>query len=171
MDIISYLAIGILVGWTAVLVGVQGASPDAGPVPKRVLQATWHNNNPEMEKKIELAENLLINNQQQAEQLISSLIAEFSYNGMPYMLAGDLFLYRQQPIQAMHSYRQAVDLNLDFLDKKTPLYQGKKIRNVVNEAEEAINKTLSKQKGDPIMRKLKKEVYYMKRRLAGSCGN
>ena len=171
LDKISYLAIGILTIWIAVLIGIQKPnSNDANTLPGRVLNTVQYNN-PELEKKIELAKNLLPDNRQRAEELISSLITEYPYNGMPYLLEGDLFLYRQQPVQAMHSYRQSVDLNLDFVDKKTPLYQGKKIHNTVNEAEEVINGSLAEQKDDPVMKQYKKEVYYMKRRLAGSCGS
>ena len=171
LDKISYLAIGILTIWIVVLIGIQKPNPnDANTLPRRVLHTIQYNN-PELEKKIELAKNLLLDNRQKAEELISSLITEYPYNGMSYLLEGDLFLYRQQPVQAMHSYRQAVDLNLDFVDKNTPLYQGKKIHNTVNEAEEVINVSLAGEKGDPVMKKYKKEVYYMKRRLAGSCGS
>ena len=170
LDKISSLAIAILMTWSAVLIGIQKSKPtDASNLPRRDWHATQFNS-VELEKKIELAKNLLFDSPQKAEELISSLITEYPYNGMSYLLEGDLFLYRQQPVQAMHSYRQAVDLNLDFLDKKTSLFQGKKISNTVNEAEEVINISLDTKKDDPEMKKYKKEVYYMKRRIAGSCG-
>lgn len=87
------------------------------------------------------------------------------------MLAADYHLRRQEPVATMHAFRQALDLNMDYLEKKTPLYQGKKIRNTTREAEKLINTALAANPNDVQMRKNREELYYMLRKLAGGCGD
>jgi hypothetical protein len=83
---------------------------------------------------------------------------------------GDLMMRKQKPVAAMYSYKEGVDLNPDYVDKKTQLFQGRKIRNTVKEAKEIIETALSKHPGDKEMKEAKKSLYYLLRRLAGSCG-
>ena len=64
----------------------------------------------------------------------------------------------------------AVDLNPDYLDKKAPDFQGKKIKNTVNEARHLIEVELNKNSADKDLRSYRKTVYYMLRKIAGSCG-
>jgi len=171
LDKFSVLAILIFAAWALFLIRIQMAAPDSrANARKQKIQAAQYNDL-ELERKIKLARDLLTADMQKAEKIISDLMEEFPYSGKVYFLKGDFYLYRQQPVQAMHFYRLAVDLNLDFLDKKTPLFQGKKIRNVVAEAKQVINKALVVQPDDAVLQRQKKEVYYMLRRIAGSCGS
>lgn len=127
--------------------------------------------NPELDKKIQIAENLLIqDNLEKTEMLINSLIKEFPYEGKLFMLKGDLLMRRQQPVAAMYQYKEAIGLNPDFLDKKTKLFQGKKIKVTVEEAMAAIESGLRQQPGNNQLKDDRETVYYMKRKLAGSCG-
>jgi hypothetical protein len=70
----------------------------------------------------------------------------------------------------MLAYREAVDLNPDYLDKKAPDFQGKKIKNTVNEARQLIEVELNKNSADKDIQSYRKTVYYMLRKIAGSCG-
>jgi hypothetical protein len=70
----------------------------------------------------------------------------------------------------MDSYRNGIDLNPDYLDKKTKVFQGKKIKATVLEAKAAIDKELKADSGNGDLRQKRKTVYYMLRRIAGSCG-
>lgn len=170
LDKFSVLAIVVFSAWAFFLILIQTEAPDSRAIVRRQKIQAAQYNDLELERKMKLARDLLAGNMQKAEEIISGLMEEFPYSGRVHLLKGDLHLYRQQPVQAMHSYRQAVDLNLDFLDKKTPLFQGKKIRNTVEEAEQTINKALTVQPDDAVLQRQKKEVYYMLRRIAGSCG-
>lgn len=105
-----------------------------------------------------------------AEALVSELKQKYPYQGEPRMLMGDLLMRRQEPVRAMHEYREAIELNPDYLDKKTPLFQGKKLKVAVGEALAVINKQLEQNPGNEPLRKEKKTVYYFYRRIAGSCG-
>jgi hypothetical protein len=86
------------------------------------------------------------------------------------MLGGDLLMRKQDPVRAMYEYKQAVDLNPDYLDKKTPLFQGKKLKVSVSEALTEIEGRIRKSPGDESLKREKKEIYYFYRRIAGSCG-
>lgn len=106
-----------------------------------------------------------------AGELLDGLIAEFPYEGGPHMLKGDFFLRQQQPIAAMLEFRQGVDLNPDYLDKKmTDVFQGKKVKRTLEEARRAIDAGLAANPGDPAMRQHREILYYMLRKVAGSCG-
>lgn len=127
--------------------------------------------NPELDNKIQLARRLLAhNNLEQTEIIADSLIGEFPFAGEPYMLKGDVLMRRQQPVAAMYEYKNAVELNPDFLDKKAEVFQGKKIRLTVEEALMVIRSGLQQTPGDPQLRDARKAGYYMKRKIAGSCG-
>ena len=70
----------------------------------------------------------------------------------------------------MYEYKEAISLNPDFLDKKTKEFQGKKIKVTVEEAMTAIETRLQNNPGDDQLKDHRQTVYFMKRKLAGSCG-
>lgn len=105
-----------------------------------------------------------------ADVLLGELLEKYPYEGEPHMLRGDIMMRKQDPIKAIFAYREAVDLNPDYVDKKTPLFQGRKIKIAVKEAKDSIDKSLSKNPGDSAMKKARKTLYYLLRKLAGSCG-
>ena len=86
------------------------------------------------------------------------------------MLKGDILMRRQQPIAAMYEYKEAISLNPDFLDKKTKSFQGKKIKVTVDEAMAAIESGLNQNPGNSQLKDDRQAVYFMKRKIAGSCG-
>ena len=169
LDKLSLLAIIILVVSASFLVAVN--ADDAQDRDQFVVQQQMRVFNPELDKKVKVARNLLENNNLlKAEELATVLISEYPYDGAPYMVIGDIALRRQDPVAAMESYRSAIDLNPDFLDKKTEVYQGKKIKATVLEAKVSIEKDLAASSGNGDLREKRKTVYYMLRRIAGSCG-
>jgi hypothetical protein len=127
---------------------------------------------PELDKKLATAVALLNGGDPaKASELLDALIVEFPYEGGPHMLKGDLFIRKQQPVEAMLEFRQGVDLNPDYLDKKiTALFQGKKVKSTLEEARLAINAGLARNPGDQALRQQREVLYYMLRKVAGSCG-
>jgi len=127
---------------------------------------------PEYAAKVMTAEQLLkAGNLDKLKPLLDEMVAGYPYQAEPFMLMADYHLRRQEPVAAMHAFRQALDLNMNYLEKKTPLYQGKKIRNTTREAEALINVALAANPGNAQMRKSREELYYMLRKLAGGCGD
>jgi hypothetical protein len=127
---------------------------------------------PELDQKMAAATMLLNGGDLvKAGALLDALIAEFPYEGGPHMLKGDLFLRKQQPVEALLEYRLGVDLNPDYLDKKmVEVFQGKKIKSTLEEARRAIDAGLARTPGDATLLEQRKVLYYMLRKVAGSCG-
>lgn len=123
-----------------------------------------------LESKVRLIRGLLEgNNLNKAEMLVRELIQQHPYEGEPRMLMGDILVRKQQPVEAALEYKEAVDLNPDYLDKKTALFQGKKLRITVNEALDDIEKGLRTSHDEEKLKRARKIIYYLQRRIAGSC--
>ena len=110
------------------------------------------------------------NNIKKAGAILEGLLEKYPYEGEPHMLMGDIMMRKQDPVAAIYSYKEAVDLNPDYVDRKAPLFQGRKIKVAIDEARENINAALSESPADGKMKKAKKTMYYLLRKLAGSCG-
>ena len=138
----------------------------------RLANAAAQAASPEYSARIKAAEQLLeAGNMGKLKPLLDELIGGHPYQAEPLMVLADYYIRRQEPMAAMHAFRQALDLNLDYLEKQSPLYQGKKIRNTVREAEEQLNLARVKSPADPTIRESRQEVYYMLRKLAGGCSD
>ena len=105
-----------------------------------------------------------------AEALARELVQNHPYEGESHMLLGDLYMRKQEPLKAVHQYKEAVDLNPDYLDKKTPLFQGKKLKVSVGEALAEIERQVQSDPGNDALKSEKKLIYYLYRKIAGSCG-
>lgn len=169
LDKLSLLAIVILIVSASFLVAVY--ANDTEGQEQFVARQQVRVFNPELDRKVKVAKDLLENNNlQKAEELATGLISEYPYDGAPHMVIGDIELRKQDPVAAMESYRNAIDLNPDFLDKKTEVFQGKKIKATVLEAKNIIEDHLGETPGNDELREKRKTVFYMLRRIAGSCG-
>jgi len=124
----------------------------------------------EIEHKVRLIKNILEGgNLSKAEILTKELIEEHPYEGELRIMMGDVFMRKQEPIMAVLEYKEAVDLNPDYLDKQTPFFQGRKIEVAVREALSVIERNIEKNPKDASMKKYRKDVYYLQRRVAGGC--
>ena len=110
------------------------------------------------------------NNIQKAETVAGDMLAKHPYDGVPHMMMGDIMIRKQDPVAAMFAFREAVDLNPDYVDKKTSFFQGRKIKNTIEEAKVIIKEKLSSSPVGEDMKKAKNTMYYLLRKLAGSCG-
>ncbi len=168
LDKLSLLAIIILVVSTSFLVAVYA---DDTREQNQAIRQQVRIFNPELDKKVKVARDLLENNNLlKAQELATALISEYPYDGAPHMIIGDVQLRKQDPVAAMDSFRNGIDLNPDYLDKKTKVFQGKKVKATVMEAKAIIEKDLKADPGSSVLKKKRKTVYYMLRRIAGSCG-
>lgn len=172
LDKISIWVIIILVISSFVL--ASGYRSEAGPerkAAKKKASAGFTVVNAEVENKVKLARNFMeSDNLEKAEVLVKELMQKYPYEGGPHMVMADIFLRRQQLLKAMPEYKEAIDINPDYLDKNTPLFQGKKIKSAVTEALAEVEKRLEAVPGDADMKEQRKTIYYLERRIAGSCG-
>ncbi len=121
--------------------------------------------------QVKILKNLIeANNLHKAEALLNELFGKYPYEGELHILMGDVMMRKQDAVGAIYKYKEAVDLNPDYLDKKTPLFQGHKIKVAIKEAKVRINMTLSESPDDQEMKAAKKNMYYLLKKLAASCG-
>jgi tetratricopeptide (TPR) repeat protein len=71
--------------------------------------------------------------------------------------------------ESLASYRQALDREPDYIDKKSPLFVGKDIKRHVDESQEKLQREATLKPGDASITKALEELLYVKRRLAGGC--
>jgi hypothetical protein len=171
LDRWAAFSVTMLVACTATLLLAEASRPtpeqtEPRPIPGRNFFA-----DPELDDKVLLARRLLAHdNLEQTEMIANSLVEQFPFAGEPYMLRGDILMRRQQPVASMYEYKNAVELNPDFLDRKSDHFQGRKIRATVEEAMAVITAGLRQNPKDNQLRDDRRTLYYMKRKLAGGCG-
>jgi tetratricopeptide (TPR) repeat protein len=172
LDRVSIWAIVILIiSSFALISGHMGeARPD-----RNVQKRTTFTENPgasgEADGKFKVVRNLMAaGNLGKAEMLAKELILKYPYEGEPHMMMGDILMRRQEPVRAMFEYKEAIDLNPDYLDKKTSLFQGKKLKIAVSEAMDVLEKRIKAAPRDDSLSNDKKIIYYLQRKIAGSCG-
>ena len=171
LDKITILGVTVLTLYASVLLFMSNDQTQPDQTRKRNQPVQQYIINPDLDNKIKMAKNLMEqDNLEKTELLVNSLVGEFPYEGKLYMLKGDILMRRQQPIAAMYEYKEAISLNPDFLDKKTKSFQGKKIKVTVDEAMAAIESGLNQNPGNNQLKDDRQAVYFMKRKIAGSCG-
>lgn len=105
-----------------------------------------------------------------AEPLVAGLLKSSPYEAELHMLMADVLMSRLDSVASLAYYRDAVDLNPDYLDRKTRSFQGKKIKSAVEEARGELELGLERDPNDARLLQAKKTLYYLQRRIAGSCG-
>jgi tetratricopeptide (TPR) repeat protein len=137
---------------------------------QRIAAADTSSEHVETENTIKLIKNIIeADNLDQAEILIENLMQKYPYEGEPHMLMGDILMRRQEPVKAVLEYKEAIGLNPDYLDKKTPLFQGKKLKVAVGEALAEVDKRMRLNPSDESMKNNRKTIYFLQRKIAGSC--
>ena len=171
IDRVSIWAIVILIiSSFALITGHMGEARPERQVQQRMGIADVPVVRGELDSRVNLIKNLMeADNFSKAETLLKELIQQYPYAGEPHMLMGDLFMRRQEPVKAVFEYKEAADLNPDYLDKKTPLFQGKKLKAAVKEALAEIDRRIGLNPADESMKSDRKIIYYLQRRIAGSC--
>ena len=71
--------------------------------------------------------------------------------------------------ESLADYRQAVDSEPGFIDRKSPLFVGKRIKEKVDESQEKLQREMQLKPNDLSVKKALDDLLYLKRRLAGGC--
>ena len=171
IDRASIWAIVILIiSSFALITGHMGEAKPERQVQQRLENAGMPVLHGELDSRVNVIKNLMETaNFIKAEKLLRELMQQYPYAGEPHMLMGDLLMRRQEPVKAVFEYKEATDLNPDYLDKKTSFFQGKKLKIVVKEALDEIDRGLGLNPDDEALKNSKKAVHYLQRRIAGNC--
>ena len=71
--------------------------------------------------------------------------------------------------ESLASYRQAIDQEPGYIDRKSPLFVGKSIKQKVDDSQEKLQREMQLKPGDMSVKKALDDLLYLKRRLAGGC--
>ncbi len=173
LDKISALAIAsLLIGSFVVIHGHTNEAKPVRNIQQGIVAAENSASIEDLNAKSNVIRNLMeAGNLTRAEVLTRELLQQYpSAQGEPHMLMGELLMRRQEPIKAVHEFKDAIECNPDYLDKKTPLFQGKKLKVAVEEALSEISRRLKMTPGDDSLKSERKIIYYLYRKIAGSCG-
>lgn len=104
-----------------------------------------------------------------AEKMLRDALPAGSSDPQAYALLADIASRRMDLGGAVRYYRDAVNMNLDYVDKRSSVFIGKKINVAANEAIREFKARVAKNGGDAEAREGLKTAYYLKRMIAGSC--
>ena len=85
------------------------------------------------------------------------------------VLLGRLYSQQGQIVKAVRSYRRAVELDPDYVDKTTPLYIGDEIMKLISGARGKLNREKKLKPEDKQIQAAINDIYYLQRRIAGGC--
>lgn len=70
---------------------------------------------------------------------------------------------------AIHSYRMAVDIDPDYIDKKTPVFIGDEIMQMITDTRSKLQREKKLKPDDKSIHLALEDIYYLQRRIAGGC--
>jgi tetratricopeptide (TPR) repeat protein len=160
-------AVALLLSGAAALALTRAPEEQAAPAPPAAAARAPSPIEPDLTKARELMESGSLD---RAEQLVAEALARSPREPAAHLLRGELHLRRQDPLAAVLELREAVDLEPDYLDRRTPRFEGKKIKAAVGEAASELKRQLDAGKGTDALSPAKKAIHHLTRKMAGSCG-
>jgi tetratricopeptide (TPR) repeat protein len=100
---------------------------------------------------------------------LKSVMEKHPEKPLSYVYLAQLNLKEGKLGESIHNYRRAVDMEPDFVDKRTAMFIGDEISERVREGMEKFNREKGLRPNDEEVRRTLKDVYYLQRRLAGGC--
>ncbi|MBI5142632.1 MAG: hypothetical protein HZA20_10680 [Nitrospirae bacterium] len=104
-----------------------------------------------------------------AEMMLRNALTSGFSDPQAYALLADIASRRIDLGGAVRYYRDAVNMNPDYVDKRSGVFIGKKINVAANEAIREFKARVAVNGDDAEAREGLKVAYYLKRMIAGSC--
>jgi tetratricopeptide (TPR) repeat protein len=176
MDRLDKLSIAAIAGFTLIIVGmlvnheVTGTQQHNPGLAVKV-QPDAHTLQIEMDKKIYQEVISYKNKGLYAEAMaeLRDVMARYPERPRSYVYLAQLYLEQGKLGDAIHHYRQAVETEPDYVDERTPLFIGDKIKAVVTEGREKFAREKALKPKDKKIKMALQDVYYLQSRLAGGC--
>lgn len=105
----------------------------------------------------------------QAIVKLEDIMKNYPEKSLSYVYLADIHIKQGKLGDAIHNYRRAVEMEPDYVDKRTPLFIGDKIKELVKEARQKFGREKALRPKDKEVRRILKDVYYLQSRLAGGC--
>ena len=90
-------------------------------------------------------------------------------NSQSFVYMAQLSVARGKLADAIHNYRQAVEKEPDYVDKRTPLFIGPDIKKQVTEGLVLFGREKMLKPNDKEVKVVLQNLYYLQRRLLGGC--
>ena len=100
---------------------------------------------------------------------LKDIMKRYPEKSLSYVYLAQLYLEQGELADSIHNYRRAVEMEPDYVDERTPLFIGDKIKELVTEGREKLGREKALKPKDREVRKALKDVYYLQSRLAGGC--
>ncbi len=100
---------------------------------------------------------------------LKEIIKKYPENSLSYVYMAQLYLKQGELGDTIHNYRQAVEMEPDYVDERTPRFIGDEIKELVTEGREKFGREKELRPNDKEVRKALKDIYYLQGRLAGGC--
>jgi tetratricopeptide (TPR) repeat protein len=176
MDRLDKLSIAAIAGFTLIIVGMLVNHEVTGtqqhnPGPAVKVQPDAHTLQMEMDKKIYQGVISYKNKGLYAEAMaeLRDVMARYPERPRSYVYLAQLYLEQGKLGDAIHHYRKAVEVEPDYVDDRTPLFIGDKIKAVVTEGREKFAREKALKPKDKKIKMALQDVYYLQSRLAGGC--
>jgi tetratricopeptide (TPR) repeat protein len=106
---------------------------------------------------------------EEASSRLDEAIQKYPGRSFSHIMMARLSLKKGGMADAIGNYRQAVEKDPDYIDKKTPLFVGEEIKVLVKEGLEKFSREKKLRPDDQSVQQALKDVYYLQRRLLGGC--
>jgi len=90
-------------------------------------------------------------------------------NSLSYIYLAESHLAQGRLSDAIRNYRQAVEMQPDYVDQRTPVFKGDEIKKLVTEGIPKLEREKKLKPKDEDVKQALKDVYYLQRRLAEGC--
>jgi tetratricopeptide (TPR) repeat protein len=90
-------------------------------------------------------------------------------NSLSYVYLAESYLAQGRLVDTIRNYRQAVEMEPDYVDPRTPLFKGDELKELVTEGIPKLEREKKLKPKDEEVKQALKDVYYLQRRLAGGC--
>lgn len=104
-----------------------------------------------------------------AQKILQKVQREHPDNPRSFIYQARLQYNTGKVVEAISSYRQAIEKEPDFVDNRTPLFIGKAIMDDLMAAKESFVQELKARPDHKEVRKALDELLYLQRRVAGGC--
>ncbi|MDY6952755.1 MAG: hypothetical protein SWE60_14685 [Thermodesulfobacteriota bacterium] len=106
---------------------------------------------------------------QEAMAQIEDIMKNYPEKSLSYVYLGRLHFKQGKLGESIVNYRQAVEMEPDYVDERTPRFIGDEIKQIVEEGREKFGREKELKPKDKEVRGALKDIYYLQSRLAGGC--
>jgi len=100
---------------------------------------------------------------------VEDIMKSYPEKSVPYVYLGRLHFKEGKLGESIINYRQAVEMEPDYVDERTPRFIGDEIKGIVEEGREKFGREKELKPEDKEVREALKDIYYLQSRLAGGC--